>query len=385
MKARLCAILLCMAFLALGLQAKTYTVENLPNVQLQDSTKLFVNPDGIISDGMAARIDTLLCDARRQSSAEVVAVIVDEVEGDIDDFATELFNTWGIGKKDVNNGIVILVAKDRRRGVIRTGYGAEGLLPDVICKRILRDTMTPYFKEGDYEGGMLAGVSEVHRLVTDPAAIEELMTKGDNDDDSGAGMLLGILAVAGVGGVAGAAYYKSAAKKCKKCKTKMVEQTEEETYKALSDSQKFEKDHNSRTFRMLQCPECGEQKITSTYVGGCGYEMCTKCHTYAYHYRKAVVTVAPSASAAGEAEQWGDCEYCKYSCMQQKFTIPKTNKAYAVGDEYVVAGAIVLATGLITRKSSSSSSHSSGGSSSRSRGGSFGGGRSGGGGASHGW
>lgn len=383
MKIKQIFLLFFITLLTFGATAAPYTVATLPNVHLQDSTKFLVNPDGIIPADVSARIDSLLCDAQRQSSAEVVAVIVNEIDGEVNDFATNLFKTWGVGKKDVNNGIVILVAKDSRQGVIRTGYGAEGLLPDVICKRILRNTMSPLFKEGDYAGGMLAGVTEVHDLVTDPAAVEELMTKGDKDGGGGNGMLYGLLAVVGVAG-AGIAYKISRANKCKKCGKKMVQKSEEETYQALSPQQKFEKDHNACTFRLMVCPECGEEKLTSTPVTDSPYCQCPKCQTYAYHYRKPVVSVAPTHSAKGKAEQWGDCEYCKHSELAQTVDIPK-GKACPVGAEFIAAGCFLAATGLMMKKSNPKSTSSSSGSSSSNPGGTFGGGSTGGGGASHSW
>ncbi|MDE6693605.1 MAG: TPM domain-containing protein, partial [Muribaculaceae bacterium] len=70
--------------------AGTYSVTELPNVQKQDHTKHLVNPDGIVSASVQANIDSLLLDIRRQSSSEVVAVIVDDIDSDdIDSYATE--------------------------------------------------------------------------------------------------------------------------------------------------------------------------------------------------------------------------------------------------------------------------------------------------------
>lgn len=66
----------------------------------------------------------------RQSSAEPVVVIVPDLSGaDVDDYATELFSLWGIGKKDKDNGVLVLISINDRRAAIRTGYGAEGCFP----------------------------------------------------------------------------------------------------------------------------------------------------------------------------------------------------------------------------------------------------------------
>lgn len=168
---------------ALSAAAGVYKVDDLPNVQLADHTKHLVNPDGIVSPSGQARIDSLLLDARRKTSAEIVAVIVDDIDPDtdIDTYATELFTRWGIGKSDKDNGILLLVAKDRRKAVIRTGYGAEGVMPDIISGRILYDTMFPRFKAGDYEGGLIAAPSKYTTLLpTRPRATNSCRTGPTN-------------------------------------------------------------------------------------------------------------------------------------------------------------------------------------------------------------
>ncbi|MDE6134291.1 MAG: TPM domain-containing protein, partial [Muribaculaceae bacterium] len=149
-------ILLLPLFVLLGLtslEAATYTVSSIPNVHLQDSTRYVSNPDGILHPETVARLDEYLNHIRRTTSVEPVVVVVDDIDGgDIDGFATELFTDWGLGKSDLDNGLLILVAKDLRRAAIRPGYGLEGVLPDITCGRILREKMFPAFKRGDYDG-----------------------------------------------------------------------------------------------------------------------------------------------------------------------------------------------------------------------------------------
>ena len=79
--------------------AHAYSVKEIPNVHLQNSTRYVSNPDGILSPQAEAQADSILANIWRQTSAEVVAVVVNEIDnGDIDTFATELFAEWGIGK-----------------------------------------------------------------------------------------------------------------------------------------------------------------------------------------------------------------------------------------------------------------------------------------------
>lgn len=118
---------------------------------------------------------------------EPVVVIVDNLDGeDIDDYATELFELWKPGKKDKDNGVILLISRDDRKFVIRTGYGVEGVLPDALCWTILNQTMKPYFQQGDYDGGVVAAATDLNRVLTDDEARAELMSKYKNDSE-GAG------------------------------------------------------------------------------------------------------------------------------------------------------------------------------------------------------
>jgi uncharacterized protein len=72
---------------------------------------------------------------------------------------------WKLGRKGVDDGAILIVAKDDRRMRIEVGYGLEGPLPDALAKRIIADTITPYFKQGDYYGGIDAGLDQMIRVV----------------------------------------------------------------------------------------------------------------------------------------------------------------------------------------------------------------------------
>ena len=173
MKIYLTALLLILSA-AIG-HARTYSLDEIPNVHLADTSLYVSNPDGIISPQAEARINDLMRTIRRGTSAEPVVVVIDDFEGDdIDIFATELFEKWGLGKSDKDNGLLILVAKDRRKAVIRPGYGLEGVLPDILCANILKYKMFPSFREGDFSGGMTAAGEAVTSILTDPDAAEEI-------------------------------------------------------------------------------------------------------------------------------------------------------------------------------------------------------------------
>ncbi|MDE6286922.1 MAG: TPM domain-containing protein, partial [Muribaculaceae bacterium] len=148
---------------AIAACAAAHTPASLEKAQVAD-------PDGILAPATRASIDSAITAMRRATTAEMAVVVVEDIDdpADIDEFATELFTRWGIGKKDRDNGVLIVVARDSRKAVIRTGYGAEGVLPDIVCGTILRNDMFPSFREGDYDTGVRRGVETLTRLLMDP-------------------------------------------------------------------------------------------------------------------------------------------------------------------------------------------------------------------------
>ena len=95
-------------------------------------------------------------------------VIVENIDPeDIDEFATGLFSKWGLGKGDTDNGLLVLVARDMRRAVIRTGYGLEGVMPDIVCSGILKNRMFPDFRRGDYGAGLVSAAEAVNGVGRD--------------------------------------------------------------------------------------------------------------------------------------------------------------------------------------------------------------------------
>lgn len=98
------------------------------------------------------------------TSTQIVVMIRPDI-GDYDkaSYAFELGNRWGIGRKDKDNGVVMLIKSEPpERGIfIATGYGAEGALPDITAGRIIRNTMAPFFRQNQYYEGINAGLDEI--------------------------------------------------------------------------------------------------------------------------------------------------------------------------------------------------------------------------------
>lgn len=97
------------------------------------------------------------------STSTQVAVVIVPTTGDRDiaEYALELFRSWGIGNKNTNNGVLLLIARNSRKLNITTGYGVEGALPDITCKHIIDEIIVPRFKGEDYYAGIDEGTDAI--------------------------------------------------------------------------------------------------------------------------------------------------------------------------------------------------------------------------------
>lgn len=167
--------------------AATYSPEDVPKVHLKDRTKYVSNPDGILSDAAVDSLNRLLGGVWAGTTAEPVVVAIGNMADGYEEnrFANDLFELWGIGKKDTDNGLLLLIVGDTHRWVVRTGRGLGGVLPDVTCSRIMRHEAVPLYKEGDMDGGTLAAMRQIASGLTSEQAAAEIRSKYANDADAG--------------------------------------------------------------------------------------------------------------------------------------------------------------------------------------------------------
>jgi uncharacterized protein len=166
-------------FLSFGLAGQTaYTVETVPNPK--DGGAAYVSdPDRILSPEAKGTLNVLCRDLEETSTAQVAIVILNSIgEDNPKEFATRLFNTWGIGQADVDNGLLIFTVMDQRRTEFETGDGLEGVLPDVICYRIGMQELVPYFKQDEYGLGLIAATRKVKEVLENPEVLEEIRSGG---------------------------------------------------------------------------------------------------------------------------------------------------------------------------------------------------------------
>lgn len=414
--------IISLLFVLVALVAGAYTVDQVPNVHVENRTRYVSNPDGILSIEAQTQADSIIARIWRESTAEVVAVIVNEIEGaDINTFATELFTHWGIGKKDNDNGLLVLIVKGQRKAVLRTGYGMEGVMPDAIASRIIRNDMAPYFKNEDYDAGTLAALSTIATIITNPDAVAELMSQYQNDAIKPfefnvdtkelydyylkmSGMVLVVLLIAyfvllvsnknktapqkykslhifkiialvatilGVGIpvlaflLAWWSEYRVRNKKrcCPNCNTKMQKLSEDEDNKYLTAAQDMEERLDSVDYDVWLCSKCGETDILPFVKNTTVYSVCSNCGARTCSMTANRIVAKATTTREGRGVKVYSCRHC-YHTTEVAYKIPK--------EEVPIAPVIIGGLG----------GRGGGGGFS---GGSFGGGMTGGGGASGGW
>jgi len=121
-----------------------------------------VDEAGILSPATRERIDTALTKHEEATTNQVAVLTVPSLGSDsVEGFAVKVFSTWKLGQRGKDNGVLLVVAPAERRMRIEVGYGLEGLLTDGIAGNILRTSLAPRFKAGDYDRGVEDGVGAI--------------------------------------------------------------------------------------------------------------------------------------------------------------------------------------------------------------------------------
>lgn len=160
-------------FLFLLLTVPVYAQSNIPAKPnpprlVNNLSKQF--PD-FLSASETAVLESKLTDFSKETSNQIVVLIVDDFGGDdANTFATKVGREWGVGQKDFNNGVIVLINPSGRAGhreppYIAVGYGLEGAIPDITAKHICEKEIAPAFRNGNYYEGLNAGTDVIMKLA----------------------------------------------------------------------------------------------------------------------------------------------------------------------------------------------------------------------------
>jgi uncharacterized protein len=164
------------------------------NARVIDLTATLSAP---VRDGIEARLADL---ESRKGSQLAVLLIPSTGDEAIEQYSLRVAEAWKLGRKDVDDGVLLLLAKDDRKLRIEVGYGLEGAIPDAIAKRVIAEVMVPHLKTGDFEGAINAGVDRLIGLIDGeplPEVKQGPSVAGSFDDIWG-GVLVFVFIVGGI-------------------------------------------------------------------------------------------------------------------------------------------------------------------------------------------
>lgn len=371
--------LITLVFLTLHVFGKTWSAAEITQPRQYDAANYVANPDGILSTSTVSQINTLLDDINRRTNAQVAVAVIDNYDGsDIDDFATELFEEWGVGERGADNGVLLVVAKDARQYAFRTGRGIGSVLTDLETGQIARQYLVPAFRRGDYDEGILTAMGAVHDRMTNPEAVSEIREMSQRAKDSDSQTILDVvifylwccviltailafwafwrtketakherhhryvelhpmlrilygLSFVGLG-IPFLVYYpmkkflhnlRDGHHACPNCGTTMVKIDEVHDNEHLTPAQDAEERYNSVDYDVWECPNCGEEDIYAFENTDSDLTECDHCHARTARFVRSRVLVPPTATREGIAVKEYDCLNCGKR-TQKKYTLPRT-------------------------------------------------------------
>ncbi len=125
-----------------------------------------VDQTGTLTSGDIASLNQTIRSFEARKGSQIAVLIVPTTDGEaIEQFSLRVAEAWKIGRKKIDDGAVLVIAKNDRHLRIEVGYGLEGALTDVTTKRIIDEEITPKFKSGDFAGGVSAGLNKMIRII----------------------------------------------------------------------------------------------------------------------------------------------------------------------------------------------------------------------------
>ncbi len=345
-----------------SLKSQVFTPQEMPSIS--GTHKGISDPGHFLTPSQASDLSLRLESLDQSTTAGGAIAIVPSIgDMEINQFSTELFERWKLGKDKNDNGFLIVVALEQRRAFICTGYGMEGILPDILCTKIVKQYFIPRMRDGDLYGGLTSMLNAITEIINNPDNKSEVFAgEGSVPQTLSSGEVMEILGYIAVtiflltllifimdikGGRKKNNYEKAMIwrkhiplyigctifscgtglpflllaiwfyrhnrnkrMKCDTCGAKMNKLNEEEDNSMLSDSQDLEERLNTVDYDVWVCPECGTVERFPFKIKQSQYSECPNCHTIAQHVVCDKIILAPTTRQPGVGQRDYKCEYC---------------------------------------------------------------------------
>ena len=374
---------LCFAVFLFPLKSEALTVQEVPNPR-QVYGGWVTDMAEILTDSTESQLNQMIEQLEANNGTEIAVVTVPETAPATSpkEFTTELFDYWGIGKKEQDNGVLFLISVRERRVEIETGYGVEGILPDARVGRIIDTKIKPQFNQGNFDRGTLAGTK---------ALVVALEGEGSSSISENSGQNIPITWILVIGGsilglVIGTAFNVSRRVEikpigrsclrggnriflCADCHQKLQPVEKTKIQSILSTPERVAQKLGSIRFEGWHCPNCSPQSddgkfhLVAYESSSSRFRRCPTCDELTVTRSKKTIKQA-TQTRSGKRMIIDECHCCNYFQEWEEIISPLPSPSS--GSWGVYGGG----------------SFGGGGSSG---GGSFGGGSSGGGGAGGNW
>jgi uncharacterized protein len=149
-------------------------------------TARVIDLTGTLTADQRATLEAKLQSLEVQKGSQIAVLMVPTTKPEeIEQYSIRVTDQWKLGRKKVDDGVLLLIAKDDRKLRIEVGYGLEGALPDAIAKRIIAEDITPHFKQGDFYGGIAAGITRIDAVIKGEQLPPPAQRSSNKNDTSG--------------------------------------------------------------------------------------------------------------------------------------------------------------------------------------------------------
>ena len=322
---------LCLAVFLFPLKSEALTVREVPNPR-QVYGGWVTDSAEILSDSTEVQLNQMIeqLEVKNGTQLAVVTVLPTFPAASPKEFTTELFNYWGIGKKEQDNGVLLLISVGERRIEIETGYGIEGILTDAQVGRIIDTQIKPRFKQNDFDGGTLAGTKALVVALEDDRSLSMREKLPQNFPLYwillGGGSILALVIGTKVY-TSRRVFIKPTGKSrfsrgnciffCANCDRRMKQVDKKIVQSVLSEPQKVAQKIGSVSFKGWQCPTCSQQLAEDdfhlvAYVSSeSRFRRCPTCDELTVTRKKRILKQA-TQSSEGKRLIIDECHCCDY-------------------------------------------------------------------------
>jgi uncharacterized protein len=169
----------CLFILIACMPLVGFSQQDFPNAPVPP--RLVNDFSNTLSSQQVQQLERKLVAYNDSTSSQVTIVLIRSIGPyDISDYTFQLGDKWGIGKKDLDNGVLILAAMDDRKVFIATGYGMEGAIPDILAKRIVDQLIVPNFRIDNYFEGLDKATDMIFKLASGEYKADQVVSGGDH-------------------------------------------------------------------------------------------------------------------------------------------------------------------------------------------------------------